>query len=86
MWPNPQETADLVTFTEEILNGKRHFLCSVSFETRNIKIVYYGLETITSLAPKIWDLVTQKIKDSENINTFKSNIKLSKPNDYPSIL
>ena len=25
MWPNPQETADLVTFTEEILDGKRHF-------------------------------------------------------------
>ena len=22
MWPNPQEPADLVTFTEEILNGK----------------------------------------------------------------
>ena len=28
MQPNPQETADLVTFTEEILNGKLHFLCS----------------------------------------------------------
>ena len=28
MWPNPQETAELVTFTEEILNGKLHFLCS----------------------------------------------------------
>ena len=28
MWPNPWETADLVTFTEEILNGKLHFLCS----------------------------------------------------------
>ena len=27
MWPNPQETADLVTFTKEILNGKV-FLCS----------------------------------------------------------
>ena len=27
MWPNPQETADLVTFTEEI--GKRHFLYNV---------------------------------------------------------
>ena len=27
------ETADLVTFTEEILNGKLHFLCSgISFE------------------------------------------------------
>ena len=30
MWPNPQETADLVTFTEEILNAKMYFLCSVS--------------------------------------------------------
>ena len=28
MWPNPQETSDLVTFTEEILNGELHFLCS----------------------------------------------------------
>ena len=28
MWPNPQETADLFTFTEEILNEKLHFLCS----------------------------------------------------------
>ena len=25
MWPNLQETVDLVTFTEEILNGKFHF-------------------------------------------------------------
>ena len=29
MWPNPQETADLVIFTEEMLNGKLLFLCSV---------------------------------------------------------
>ena len=29
MWPNPQETADLLTFPEEILNGKLHFLLSV---------------------------------------------------------
>ena len=28
MWPNPQETVDLLKFTEEILNGKLHFLCS----------------------------------------------------------
>ena len=30
MWPNPQETADLVIFNEEILNVKLHFLCSES--------------------------------------------------------
>ena len=28
MWPNPQFPADLVTFTEEILNEKLYFLCS----------------------------------------------------------
>ena len=29
MWPNPQEAADLVTFTEEILNGKNFIFCAV---------------------------------------------------------
>ena len=29
MWPNPQFPADLVTFIEEILNGKLHF-CAVN--------------------------------------------------------
>ena len=28
MWPNPQETANLVITTEKILNGKLHVLCS----------------------------------------------------------
>ena len=28
MWPNPQKTVDLVTFTEEIDNAKLYFLCS----------------------------------------------------------
>ena len=27
MWPNPQLPANLVTFIEEILNGKLNFLC-----------------------------------------------------------
>ena len=34
---NPQETVDLVKFTEEILNGKLHFLCSELIETWNLK-------------------------------------------------
>ena len=32
MWPNPQETEELVKFTEEILNEKFHFLRSVKSE------------------------------------------------------
>ena len=29
MRPNPQETVDLITFTEELLNRKLHFLLSI---------------------------------------------------------
>ena len=32
MWPNPQETADLVTFTEETLNEKLHFSCGAVYK------------------------------------------------------
>ena len=30
MWPSPQQTADSVTFTQGIHNGKLQFLCSVT--------------------------------------------------------
>ena len=35
MWPNPQFPEDSVTFTEEILNGKFYFLCSVDTNSKN---------------------------------------------------
>ena len=47
MWLNPQIPADLVTFTEEILNGKLHCLCNkdslLNFkQTRFYSILSYG--------------------------------------------
>ena len=39
MWPDPQQTADLVTFTEEILNRKFHFLCNVRLVRLQISMV-----------------------------------------------
>ena len=46
MWPNPQETADLVVFTEEILNGKLQFLC---YGARDISVntgcLRYSIQT-----------------------------------------
>ena len=39
MWPNPQETADLVTFVEEILNGKLNF-CAVISGYHTVKPFY----------------------------------------------
>ena len=46
MWPNLQKTADLVTFTEEIFNGKLHFLCSGKY------IFHYFLKQESLLSPK----------------------------------
>ena len=32
MWPNSHFPADVITFTEEILNGKLHFLCNIHLD------------------------------------------------------
>ena len=45
MWPNPQETADLVTLTEEILNGKLPFLCNYDHDKY---ITTQGFDKLTS--------------------------------------
>ena len=39
MWPNPLETVDLVTFTEETFHGKLHILCSELIECHEDKKV-----------------------------------------------
>ena len=53
MWSNPEETADLVTFTEEILDGKLHFLRSdnsnhqkekhFEFSDLNVNFIWYSI-------------------------------------------
>ena len=44
MWPNPQFTADLVTFNGETLNGKLHFLCSETSGTKWVITPVYSYE------------------------------------------
>ena len=46
MWPNPKETADLVTFIGEIFNGKLHFLCMMVACFENEWQVHDGFVTI----------------------------------------
>ena len=49
MWPNPQETADLFIFSEEILNGKLYFVCSESFSLSFAFVVAGVFQYILSL-------------------------------------
>ena len=48
MWPNLQESADLVTFSEEILNGK--LLCN---ESRSELDEFYNLLDMNNLVKKV---------------------------------
>ena len=42
MWPNPQETADLVKFTEEIFNKKLHYFVQFSL----VSLVYCSVSAV----------------------------------------
>ena len=47
--------------------------------SRNPKTVRYGTETISFLAPKIWAVVPQNIKNCTSFSPFKINIRKWKP-------
>ena len=63
MWPNPQFPADLVTFTEEIFNGKLHFLYSDSLMHNVPK--WSG--TLLSARP-FWGITHWKVKTQNDMN------------------
>ena len=67
-----QETSDLVTFTEEILNGKLHFLHSEFFLKRITKI-----GVISAMGMK---QTVRKIGEFEKLNFVKSD------SDYKRLL
>ena len=41
---------------------------------RRVNSVRYGTETVSFLAPKIWNILPQDIKDSESLDIFKRKI------------
>ena len=53
MCPNPKETADLVTFTEEILDGKLNFLCGASKMKIQSATLWYSHVDYKNLVMKI---------------------------------
>ena len=75
MWPNPQFTADLFTFTEETLNGKLHFLCSDSTDLAWAGLIFifkqhcknlYMYPWYLCLAEDLQDALMMLIASSDN--------------------
>ena len=84
MWPNPEETADLATFTEEILNGKLHFSFSVKqFLDVNSKATNWAVLSETNRPSLVPGIMTRMIsfwkhlQDSPN-PIVEGRVKLSK--------
>ena len=46
-----------------------------SLTRRRVNSVRYGTETFSFLTPKIWDILTKEIKDSESLDMLKRKIK-----------
>ena len=53
------------------------------FHSRHIRTVHFGSETLSHLAPKIWELVPEEIKKLEPVVSFKNAIKKWKPANCP---
>ena len=51
----------------------------VSFQSYNVKTVLYGIETLSYLGPKIWNLVPFDIRDCVTEQIFHQNIEKWKP-------
>ena len=76
MWPNPQFPADLVTFTEENLNGKLKFFCSVTgFSSHEIYIAnsMKSLSNLHFFNDEIFAL-KKDIKILARISRFERNV------------
>ena len=85
MWPDPQIPADLVTFTEEIPNGKLHFLCSslllqaLPNLLTNLLGEKHPLAKTRSLRLAVWK-ITGKLWKSKGISAMQQNLF---PNVFP---
>ena len=48
-----------------------------------VKTVYHGIESVSYVGPKIWDILPEKLNNMENLDNFKKQIKIWKPNNCP---
>ena len=68
---SPEVVNSLVEFT-----NKNYNLRNVSILKRNRYFtVHYGRESLVSLAPKIWELVPDSIREVKTLSIFKNKIK-----------
>ena len=56
---------------------------NAEFAISAIRTVYHGSESISYLGPKIWNILPDRLKNANSLETFKSEIKKWKPENCP---
>ena len=54
-----------------------------SYMREKVNTIDYGTESISTLGPKIWDILTTGLKEAGNLGCFKSRIKNWKVENCP---
>ena len=75
----PKIMLDLFKEVAHSYNLRNGLICG----SYKIKIVRYGTETITYIGPKIWSIISDEIRESASLETFRQKIKLWKPDSCP---
>ena len=77
---SPEIMKEVFPFNENTSYNTRN---KRKFHSRSIKSVAFGSETLSHLAPKIWELVPVEIKNVESVASFNRAIKKWKPINCP---
>ena len=65
--------ADIFHFIVKLYNLRNNSI----IQRQANRTVYFGTESISSLAPKLWELIPSEIKRTKSLNIFKEKIKSS---------
>ena len=52
------------------------------FSRSMVKSVYHGTESISYLGPKLWNILPEKLKNIDNLEHFKKEIKTGTPDNF----
>ena len=66
-----------------IKTSKYNLRSTGTFVSKSAKTVHFGTETISYLAPKIWELIPEDIKNCKTLNSFKQQIQIWIPSECP---
>ena len=75
----PEIMKDIFHFVQKPYNLRN----DSTLQKRTNRRVYFGTESISSLAPKIWEIVPCEIKNAKSLDIFKKRIKLWTTNKCP---